>query len=161
MSYLILFGLSWAGFYLFADFKRIPELYPTGLLSSWLGIFTDLIMVKYNLWQYHSKFFGSLEVPLLLDWSVYPVVAILYIQFFPEKKPLSKKLLYTLIWVICSIIMEWIFMQRGEMIHRKWWTLGHSFVADWIIYGILYSMYRFLKGAWPKNEGAHHAHGRS
>ncbi|HEU4962578.1 MAG TPA: CBO0543 family protein [Bacilli bacterium] len=145
------------------DTKRLQELYPSALLSSFMGIFTDLIMVKYNLWKYDSDFFGSLEVPMLLDLSIYPVVAMLYIQFFPEKKSWAKRIFYTACWVLFSISLEWIFLQRGEMEHHMWWRLWYSFGADWIIYGILYTMYRVLKSGMPQEQREEETplHGRS
>jgi hypothetical protein len=144
LCYIVLFVVSWSIFYLCIDFKRLPELYPYGLLSSFLGIWTDLIMVSYNLWSYSAPPFSKLTVPLLLDMSIYPVVAMLYIQHFPHGARLLRKMLYILFWVVPAICLESFFLARGEMSHNSWWTLAHSFFADWMIFGILIGTYRLL-----------------
>lgn len=152
MSYVLLFFLSWAVFYLFIDFERTPELYPSGLLSSTLGIWTDLIMVRFKLWDYNGAPLDTLSIPLVLDFSIYPVVAMLYVQYFPHRKPLLRKTVYILFWVLPAIFLEWIYLMRGEMQHHKWWSLWLSFFSDWIIYAILIGAFMIVRNHLKQNQ---------
>ncbi|MGO4890368.1 CBO0543 family protein [Anaerobacillus sp. MEB173] len=135
------FIFSWVIFALLGDKKRIPELFPTAIFSAFLGLFTDLIMVQYELWSYEDPPLASKSVKLFLDFGIYPVVAFLFIQFIPEK--LTKKIIYTAVWVVCAIIFEYFYLKYGLIKHHLWWNLWMSFFADGIIFAFIYIQYCF------------------
>ncbi|ARU61336.1 hypothetical protein CBW65_10245 [Tumebacillus avium] len=145
MSFLVLFALSWAVFYLFVDFQRLRELYPCALVASLLGIITDLVMLKFQLWGYHTPLVPALYIPLVLDSSIYPVTAVLFTQYLPLRRNRLVKFGYIVAWSLPSVLLEWTFLLRDEMQHYRWWTLWHSFFADLIIFFILYGIHLLVR----------------
>ncbi|MEW9672472.1 CBO0543 family protein [Ammoniphilus sp. 3BR4] len=145
MVSIILFVLSWLAFFLLADKKRIPDLFPTAVFSAFLGLLTDLIMEEYKLWSYHDSPLSGQEVPLALDFGIYPVVAYLFMQFLPLSK--KSRIIYIFFWTFGSVLLEYAYLKFGLIQHHLWWSLGISYISDWIIYGLFILQYQFYAKA--------------
>lgn len=135
------FIFSWTAFLLYGDKKRIPELFPSAMFSSFLAIFTDILMAKYELWSYLDAPLSGEGIKLFLGFGIYVIVAYLFIQFIPAS--LSSKILYTFFWTIFAVIFEYFYLKNGLIKHHMWWTLWMSYLSDWIIFGLIYLQYRF------------------
>lgn len=111
-----------------------------------LGLFTDLIMVHYKLWDYQGLPHAMFLIPLLLDFSVYPVVAYLFTQSLPATWfAIGTRIL---IWAFFAIAFEWITLRTGHMEHHMWWTLWLSMVSDTLIFLMITVVYRFYRSAY-------------
>lgn len=135
------FIFSWTMFLLFGNKKRIPELFPSALFSSYLALFTDILMEKYELWSYTDPPLSPQGIKLLLGFGIYFIVAYLFMQFLPVSW--WKKLIYTFFWTLFAIIFEYFYLKNGLIKHHMWWTLWMSYLADWIIFGLIYLQYCF------------------
>ncbi|MFC4767607.1 CBO0543 family protein [Effusibacillus consociatus] len=144
--FIILFLLSWLWFFLQADKTRLRELFGVAVYSSFLGLITDLIMVKYALWSYKGLPQPVFSIPLLLDFGVYPVVAYLFVQNLPGTW--GRILLRTLIWSVFAISLEWIVFKTNHMQYHAWWSTKLSFLADILIYLSIAGVYRFYRPAY-------------
>jgi len=141
MYFVVLSGLAWIWFYFTADKKRFRELYGAAAFATLLGLMTDLIMVHYSLWCYKGLPQPLYTIPLLLDFSVYPVVSYLFVQRLPAAwKDIFKRVL---VWTIFAGTLEWLTLQAGYMQHKLWWNLWLSVVADVIIFISIAAVYRF------------------
>lgn len=146
MYFIVLFTASWIWFYNKADKSRVRELYGIMIYTSFLALWTDLIMIHYKLWSYHGLPHSNFTIPLLLDFSVYPVVAYMFIQNVPMNG--LGMLKRTLVWTLFSIVFEWITLLTENIRHLKWWTLGLSFTADIFIYISIWAVFRFYRPAY-------------
>jgi hypothetical protein len=152
MYFIVLFILTWIWFFLQADKSRLRELYGVMVYSSFLGLLTDLIMVHYKLWSYRGLPDPLFTIPLLLDFSIYPIVTYLFVQNLPASwKDIWKR---TLVWTMFAIFFEWVTLETHHMHHHLWWNLGYSFIADITIYLSIAGLYRFYSPAYLR-EGTH------
>ncbi|MTI86064.1 MAG: hypothetical protein FH756_19745 [Firmicutes bacterium] len=146
MYFIVLFVLAWTWFYFRANKKRAREIYGAAIFASLLGLMTDLIMVHYNLWSYSGLPQPLYTIPLLLEFSVYPVVSYLFVQKLPPTwKDIFKRIL---IWTLFAGLLEWITLETGYMQHKLWWNLWLSVVADVMIFFLITGIYRFYSPAY-------------
>lgn len=150
MFFILLFICSWIWFFIQFDRSRIRELYGVMIYTSFLGLFTDLLMIHYKLWEYQGLPQSKFLIPLLLDFSVYPVVAFLFIQNITAHA--LGILRRVLIWTIFSVILEWITMRTGHIEHHSWWNLWLSFAADILIYLSTWGVYKSYVNAFQKQK---------
>jgi hypothetical protein len=83
MFWFIRTCLSFTALLLWADRKRWREILPVCFFATGADLCADVIMHHYELWTYDDS---SLFVDLLDDFSVYPVVAYLFIQYLPQQQ---------------------------------------------------------------------------
>lgn len=146
MYFIALFLLSWIWFFYKANKYRWRDLFGAVVYTSFLGLLTDLIMVHYKLWAYEGLPHPLYTIPLLLDFSVYPVVAFLFTQKLPSTwQGLFWRIGY---WSFFSIIFEWITLRTGHIQHRMWWNLWLSLAADIFIYLSIALIYQFYSSAY-------------
>ncbi len=149
MINISVFIFTWITFTLYGNFKRLPELFPSALFASYLALFTDILMEKYELWSYIDAPLSGQAIKLLLGFGLYPIVGYLFMQFLPES--LWKKLIYTFFWTLFAITFEFVYLSLGIIEHHMWWTLWMSYISDWIIFFLIYLQYCFY--ARPKFRG--------
>lgn len=146
MYFIVVFILSWIWFYKKADKSRIQELFGVVIYTCLLAIWTDLIMVHYQLWSYHGLPQSDYTIPLLLGFGIYPVVAYLFTQDVPLHWLGALK--RTLVWTFFSVIFEWVTLVTGHIEHHKWWSLGLSLGADILIYLSIWAIYLIYRPAY-------------
>ncbi|GAX88931.1 CBO0543 family protein [Effusibacillus lacus] len=150
MYYIAVFFVSWIWWYLKADKTRLREMFGAVVFTMFLGLLTDLIMVHYKLWDYEGLPEPIYTIPLLLDYSVYPVVAYLFAQNLPETW--GDILKRTLIWTGFAICFEWITLKTGHMEHHQWWNLWLSLAADILIFLSMAAIFRYYRTAYLRSE---------
>ena len=148
MYFLILFVICWSYFLWRADKSRIREIYGAMIYTSLLGLLTDLIMVKYQLWTYEGLPQPHFTIPLTLDFGIYPVVAYFYVSSLPESWP--SIFLRALAWMAPALFFEWMTLRLGKMHHHQWWTLWLSMISDILIYMSIAAVYRYYHPAYIK-----------
>lgn len=140
MYFVIVFVFCWVLFLWKGDKKRIKELYGAVIYTSFLGLFSDLIMVHYQLWSYNGLPYPLYSIPLALDFSIYPVVAFLFTQTLPDTwRQIGTR---AFLWTLPSIFFEYVTIKMGNMEHHQWWNLWWSFGADLVIYMSIAMVYR-------------------
>jgi len=143
MFYIVLFILSWGVWLFLADRRRWRELFPVSVFASFLGCLTDNIMHYYRLWEYLS---GDPLLPHLLDnIGIYMVVPYLFIQLLPKRRTIWIMLAYWMIWTGFAIGLEWVHLVTNHMEHHMWWSLWHSYAADWFLFGLFYQFHRVFR----------------
>lgn len=109
--------------------KKLPrnELYAIALFSIVIGFFTDITLdLKYHMYGYFSpgvQFGGFLPILLL-----FPTSGILFMNFYPYKKTLIKKLIYISCWIIFCLIFEYFSVKSGYFYHVTW-KYWYSFIT--------------------------------
>lgn len=143
MFYIMVFLASWVLWLLFADKSRWRELFPVSLFASLLGALTDCVMHHYKLWDYPHQ--NSLLPELLDDFGVYMVVTYLFIQWLPKKKTFRNLFGYWVLWTGFTVGTEWMHVATNHMVYFKWWSIGCSFIADWILFVIFYMYHQIFR----------------
>ncbi|MEW6696999.1 MAG: CBO0543 family protein [Bacillota bacterium] len=146
MYFVLLFVLAWLWFFFKADKSRLRELFGAAVFASFLGLLTDLIMIHHKLWGYHGLPQPSYTIPLLLDFSVYPIVAYMFIQNLPTAWwDILKR---TLFWTCFAGILEFITVKTSHMQYFQWWNIWLSLGSDIIIFLSIAGVYRFYRPAY-------------
>ncbi|WP_160723585.1 hypothetical protein [Bacillus sp. USDA818B3_A] len=107
-------------------------------------IFDVYIDLKYHGYWYFSK---------SVDWNSFlvliflvPPVNVIFLNFFPYKKELMKKILYIAGWEIGLLLYEsmTLFPEPWGYFHYGWWTLWHSLFLNPILLLILVGYYNWI-----------------
>lgn len=107
-----LFIVPWLVWWKVVDRKRIFEILTYGFMVMLAASLFDAIGVELDLWEYHYQFIPLLDVFIVYDVSVIPVIYMLIYQYFHTWKS----------FIISSIVVSAIF----------------SFVAEPILVGLSY-----------------------
>jgi len=143
MFWIIRFAAEWLVWLIFADKKRWREIFPVSLLATAYGATTDIIIDHYRLWQYDDQ--TSMLPALVNTWGIYVVVAYLFIQWLPTHKTFMRMCGYWFVWTGAMIIFEWFHFITGHITYPMWWTIYHSYFADWILFTIFYQYYKVFQ----------------
>ncbi|KEO83057.1 cupin domain-containing protein [Tumebacillus flagellatus] len=137
MPFLILFLVSWAAFWKFGDLRQWRRLLPAVLLSMVMSLTSDSVTDHYPLWTYHDTtgWMPYLAIRLIDDFGVYPVTAYLFLQYMPSP---NRQVRYFMTWTLAVILLETLFVFQGWMVHKDWWSIACSYIADWLIFFLLY-----------------------
>ena len=52
---------------------------------------------------------------------------------------------YWLAWTAFTFAIEWVQLKLGYMTHFQWWTIWHSYIADWILFWMFYQYYKIFQ----------------
>jgi len=141
MFWLIRFILEWSVWLVFADKKRWREIFPVCILACMLAWITDASTHHYKLWEYDMGFISELSN----SFGIYIVVTYLFIQWLPDRRFFMRMLAYWFIWTTVAISIEYIHLKTGHMTHHQWWTLWHSYIADWVIFWLFYQYHKVFQ----------------
>lgn len=137
------FIISWVIWFIFADKKRWREIFPVCTFSLLLGAMTDTIMHHYKLWEYDDD--GSILPYMVNEFGVYTVFTYLFIQHLPKDRMFKKNLVYWLVWTVMAVAIEWIYLKTGHIEYKKWWNMGWSYFADWILLWLFYQYHKVFR----------------
>lgn len=141
--YYIRFAVIVACWLLFADKSRWRELFSVGIFANFLDGFADICSFHYPLWKYNPE--DSIVPDLFDNMGIYIVVSYLFIQWLPKDRTAGRMLLYWFLWTAFAIGIEWFHIRTGYMTYDRWWRIEYSYIADWIIYWILYQFHKVFK----------------
>lgn len=128
--------------------KRLPwsEMYTTSLFACLFATMVDVYLdIKLNLYGFFQHGADWAYIPIL--FTIYPAFNIIFLNFFPYKKPLIHKIAYIFGFSVACGIFEYIATFTGTFYHNGW-KLWHSLISYPIIFLILVLhlyFYRWLK----------------
>jgi len=79
---LVLFIIPWLVWWKVVDRKRIFEILTYGFMVMIVTSLLDAIGVEFDLWEYHYQFIPLLDVFIVYDVSVIPIIYMLVYQYF-------------------------------------------------------------------------------
>lgn len=129
--------------------KRLSklEILSTLLFAVILAFTTDNILaIKYHLYGY----FGPEDVAykdFIITLGLYPVINILFLNYYPLKKPFMLQVIYLLIWSFFALGYEWLAVQTGLFYHSGW-KFWYSVPSYPLLFLILLGNLRFIR--WLK-----------
>lgn len=138
--------------------KRLTkiEIYATSFFALFYGKTVDEILdLKKNLYGFFGK--GLQYLGLVMQVLIYPTVSLLYLNYFPYKKNLQKKVLYILGWSVFSLLFEqWarrtIFFYYNKW---KWWysALLYPFIFISLVLNLSF-VRKLIKKSKPEGHNA-------
>jgi hypothetical protein len=117
--------------------KRLSklELYTSSLFAAFLGTIADVYLdVKFDWYGFFNKGADWHYIPILL--FVYPAANILLLNFYPEHKRFTYKVLYILGFSCITLIFEYISLHT-EIFYYNEWKLWYSAICYPFLYLIL------------------------
>lgn len=137
----IRFIMEWVIWLALADKARWKEILPVCIFAGYISLVADQVCELLELWEYAPvDAFGD----LVNATGMYLVVTYLFIQWLPGNKSLPSLAAYFFIWTSLVIIIEFFHLQHGKLIYDNW-HLYYSYIADWILFGLLYKFYRVFR----------------
>lgn len=139
------FLISWTCWLLFADKARWREIIPVSIFASFLGLITDQI-VEWHIpyWEYYGNE-PKIIINLMDDLGIYIVTTYLFIQWLPKEHSFFCMFSYWFVWTALAIGIEYVHVITGHMAHYHGWTFWHSYVTNWILFGIYYQYHKILQ----------------
>jgi hypothetical protein len=117
--------------------KRLSkiEIYATSFFAFSYGMTVDAVLnLHYDLYGYFNKGFDWLG--LLAIFMYFPSVNILFLNLFPFRDRLYKKIFYIIGWSVFSITFEW-FCLHTKYLYYHGWKLWYSAMCYPIIFLVL------------------------
>jgi len=140
--FIIRFVIVWTFWVFFADKKRWREIAPACVFAGYMAGIADGIVEHYKLWA----FIPVSIIPDLLDnIGIYPVVTYFFIQWLPKQCTLGRMFSYWFVWTTLTIGIELLHLKTGHMEHYMWWSIYHSYTADWILLWMIYQFHKIFR----------------
>lgn len=118
------------------------EMFTTSLFAMLLQKQVDILLaLKYELYGYVGKIKIS---NVISNYGIYPAVNIIFLNFFPFKKSLKRKIYYILVWAAFLVGFEWACVKAGYFYHNGW-KYWYSALANPIILLILVGDLLFIR----------------
>lgn len=135
-----------AASFLWGDWKRWKEYYPTVLYVIIGDITYNLLFYQYSLWIY-TGFINNTFADLAVAFVIFPCTVNLYLVNFP-KKPIHAAL-YVLFWTALATALEYISIRTGCIAYDHGWNLFWSALLCFIAF-ILIKVHDWRPlVAWP------------
>lgn len=107
---LALAVLPWVLWIIVRDRKNTHRLLYAGLFTAFVATLLDFFGVTQGGWGYNTLLFPFMPDYLPWDWTIMPVVSMLFYQFWPKVKPWIKGAAFS---IIASYVVEPIFTWLG------------------------------------------------
>lgn len=134
----------------FIAFKTNKRLTTNQMIHIWsFTIAFQFIFDTYVEFKYHGYWYFKKEIEwvgLFPHTFLLPPVNMMFLNWFPFKKRIIKKLMYLAIWVIIIIIYECLALlpEPWGYFHYGWWKLRYSAIIDLILFLILLGYYKWI-----------------
>ncbi|PTX64973.1 hypothetical protein C8P63_101195 [Melghirimyces profundicolus] len=130
LAFLIWFLIWWFIGLLLIDWKHWRNGYPTALIASLGSFLLDTISIggRRGFWSYQDPFLDGLWPNIILNLSLYPVGAWIYVQRFPRKK--THQWLWILLGAMILLIIELHLKLFGYMSYHNGWNMLYSALTN-------------------------------
>jgi hypothetical protein len=83
---------------------------------------------------------------LLAHIALIPPVNMMFLNWYPFRKPLVNRIIYVIIWVVAILLYEVITLlpQPWGYFNYGWWELKHAAIIDPILFYILLKYYQWV-----------------
>lgn len=129
--------LPWILWLIVRDKKNTHRLLYAGLFTAFVATILDIIGVSQGGWNYNTWLLPFTTEYLPWDWTIMPVTAMLFYQFFPKINPWFKGAAFGL---IAAYVVEPIFMRLG-FYEPSGWEHHYSLPIYFAIYMAGYWLY--------------------
>ncbi|MDF2547159.1 MAG: hypothetical protein K0R93_2057 [Anaerosolibacter sp.] len=125
----------WALFWIVSDKSRLRRLFITGTFGSMIALIVDIFQHSFRWWTLEDDIIPRLDIELSADLGLYPVQAMLLVQFLPDNK---RKWPYWIIGLSCfNTAGEYILHLLGELVYTNGWNYGWTFLSYLIPFSLV------------------------
>ncbi|GGE56588.1 hypothetical protein GCM10011391_39370 [Pullulanibacillus camelliae] len=126
--------------------KRISqlEMFTSAVFAVVLDFIVDyLLEFRYHLYGYFKTFSADYE-DLIVILGIYPLIDILFLNYYPIGKSIHKRVGYILGWSAFSVVYEWVAVQT-HLFYYNGWKLIYSVPIYPLLFLILIGQFLFIK----------------
>jgi hypothetical protein len=128
------------------DWRHWEKYYST-ILFFMIGDFIYLVLFRKTiLWTYNTDILNHTLVNLLIIFTVYPSIILLFIPHFP--KTVLKQVRYIFFWVVLVAVTEFASHSCGCFKYHNGWNIGWSIIFTIIMFPLQYLHYKKPLLAW-------------
>jgi hypothetical protein len=144
-------GLALAIFiFNYIAFKTTKKLTKNQIIHIWFftialqQTFDLIVEFKYTGYHYFGE--GVDWLGLLAHTMLIPPVNMIFLNWYPFRSGISKRLMYVIFWVLAILIYEKLTLlpEPWGYFNYDWWKLWHSAITDPILFFILIKFYRCI-----------------
>ena len=140
--YFLLGLLNLAAYFVPKKLSKI-EIYATSFFAfSYCISVDDVFDLHYDLYGYIGKGFQWLG--FLAMFLIFPSVNILFLNFYPLKRKMKKKIIYIIGWTVFALVFEWICL-KTHFFYYNGWKLWYSAICYPIIFLVLLINLKFIR----------------
>ncbi|MFD2209686.1 CBO0543 family protein [Virgibacillus halophilus] len=126
------------------------EIYSTIFFATTLAYTVDHILgLNFRLYWYAGLYEMKFQ-DFIIVLGLYPLVNILFLNYFPGQKKFIWKIVYLLIWSLFALGYEWLAVQTGSFKHTGW-KFRYSAPSYPVLYLILFYNLKFVR--WLQRKG--------
>lgn len=133
---LILTIIPWIIWIKYRDKRQTVRLLFVGMIVAMTTNALDIIGGNFNLWHYDWKVFPFAPMYIPWDFTLFPIIVMVFLQIKPDVKPIYKSLIFA---IYSSFLSEPLFQWMG-LYHPIKWKHWYSF----FIYILLYLFYNYI-----------------
>ncbi len=134
----------------FIAFKTNKRLTGNQILHIWLitialqSNFDVFIDLRYHGYWYFTE--GADWKGILVHTVLLPPVNMIFLNWYPFKRPIIKKISYLIFWVIAILLYEMMTLlpEPWGYFHYGWWSLWHSAVLDPFLLLMILRYYKWV-----------------
>ena len=130
------------------DWRNWRLYYPTIVFLMLGDLIQMVITYNYPLWTYNSQFFSHTISNLIVTFTVFPCVVMLFIPYHPQKG-IIKKCLYMLSLSLSFTLIEWFSNLLGFFSYYHNWNIWCSLVFNIILIPLVRIHYHDPRLALP------------
>lgn len=143
VTFLLWFGIWWIIGLLYINWSHWRIGYSTALVASLGSFLIDSSFVSGGFWSYQDPLLPRLWPNILLNLSIYPVGAWIFVQRYPSK--FRGKVFWFFIGAVILIVVEMHLRQFGFMKYHNGWNIIYSFLANLFLLGMLRLHHRWAE----------------
>ncbi|MFJ7726149.1 hypothetical protein ACIQXV_08270 [Neobacillus sp. NPDC097160] len=134
----------------FIAFSTNKRLTPNQIVHIWM--FTIAFQMNFDFYvdmEYHGYWYFTQNADLKelpTNIALVPPVNMIFLNFFPFHKRITKKVIFFILFLIGILIYEVIALlpEPWGYFHFGWWNLGHSLIFDPILLLIVLGYYKWI-----------------
>ncbi|WP_421382767.1 CBO0543 family protein [Bacillus salacetis] len=129
--------------YLFVDWKRWKDYYPTVQYYLICNLTYNFLFYNHTLWKYKAVTVDWLNhtlIELTFSFFILPVVLMIYLRYYPKNS--RKSLVYVAVWIAYFTFIEYIFYKRGLFVYENGWGAGWSLIFNLIMFTMIRMHYK-------------------
>lgn len=125
----------WILFWIISDKSQLRRLFISGTFAAMLALIVDIFQHNFRWWTLKEEILPMLNVVLSADLGLYPVQAMLLVQFLPSNKDYWP---YYIIGLSCfNTAGEYILHRLDELIYMNGWNYGWTFLSYLIPFSLV------------------------
>lgn len=133
--YLLLVVIVYILFaYIFVDWKRWEDYYPTVQYYLICNLTYNFLFYNHTLWAYKAvtvEWLNHTLIELAFSFIILPVVLMIYLRYYPNGK---KSVIYIAAWIAYFTFLEYLFFKRGLFVYDNGWGVSWSLVFNVILF---------------------------